>query len=279
MGHISRSSSIRRAALVAALLLGWAPFAAAQFKFEWTAQGDAVGSDTVFADCNRGGAAIHCAVGNQADPDTTPFLQERLRGDDGNIYYHTVIGDPAGGFAMEVYAQASGAQWQGGPGTASLGGIANGGQPLADDIELTGNGSANPTTVLVRMVIRDGEFTQEFLKDDLLSKPRITQSLETDTMSASFAVDMRHLGYQDGDGGAPIHNTFSLHGPDSPAGGDFDMARDAQFAEVTAGKYFWIGGEGPGDSGGEWQYAADQHVDLEQIEWAAFRDPAQNPPP
>ncbi len=49
-----------------------------------------------------------CGIGNGVeiqDPSATPFYQGQILGNDGKIYWHTIVGDPASGFAMESYME------------------------------------------------------------------------------------------------------------------------------------------------------------------------------
>ncbi len=259
------------------------PLAQAAFTFGWSAQGDIVGTLNPHANCNRGEGSIQCASGGSADPDQTPFLQERVLGDDGQPYYHTLIGLPGDDFLQETYIRRGlGGAWQNDGAGTSSGGVNFQGnnRPLDPDPTLSGNATANPTRVLVRQVNSDGEFFQEFFKDTLANKPKIDQTLTTADMTATFSVDMRGLALSDMITGVnSIINTLSLTGGDAPAGlaGNFDYATDVQQPHLTAGKYRWISGSGPDNSSGSWQYS-EGDFNPDAVDWAAFRDDSENWP-
>jgi len=230
--------------------------------------------------CNRGEGAVNCGHGGGSDPDTTPFLQELVTGDDGFSYFHVIIGDPAhdpggGGFAQEVYIRAGGASWQGGQGSSSGGtNIFTGNlSPLAA-ASVSGNGTGNPTHVIMRQIINDGDMTQEFIKDRLLYKPRISQTIDNAALHMIFDVDMRNLRLDDINSTVPVVNQLTLAGVNS---GGFDMALDAPDSHVTAGQYRWIPGSGPGQSGGSWEYLEGNPLDPATVDWVFYHQSAATP--
>lgn len=244
-----------------------------------------------FINCNRGEGRFNCQVESSqfsaADPDRTPFLQEIVRGPDGNNYFHVIVGLPTSGFAQETYIRANGASWPAQPGVqgSSSGGnlsfqgfggsgtIFNNQRPLDPDEAISGNATGNPTRVIMRQINNDAEFSQDFLKDTLTNKPRIIQSLSNADINMQFIADMRSLSMTDMANAVPITNTLSLAGVSD----SFDMARDAQagHSQVTAGQYRWLPGSGPDQSVGSYQYGQGGY-DPYLENWRAFRDPAQN---
>src|SRR3569623_1855502 len=167
----------------------------ADFALNWAKGPDNIrygGSNLPFASCNRPGEAnINCTVQSgqvvATDPDKTPFLQERVVDTDGNVYYHLIIGLPTSDFGQEIYISA--------------------------------NSTGNPNRVVMRQIVKGTDFSQEFLKDTLLGKPQITQTISNADMTMQFVANMRSLTYNDTTTAAPMVNTLSLTG-----GGGFDIA-------------------------------------------------------
>lgn len=71
----------------------------------------------------------------------------------------------------------------------------NGVDPLRDDGTWTGNGTANPTRVIIRQIDNSNEAYQEFLKDSFDKKPLIYQEVTTADMNLVFQQDMRGMDY------------------------------------------------------------------------------------
>jgi len=246
---------------------------------------------------------------NLSDPDTgqTPFLYDpaALQRPEivtdpitGNIYYHMIVGSLASGFIQESYVQMGFASYgnfreptlsasaSGGTGvyvpryinsnTTSLG---NGYDPLdmgTDAIALntvSGNGTANPTRVIMRQLVNDGEIMMEFLKDGYLTKPRISQMLMAPDITMLFDVDMRAITYDDDITVAPMVNSMQLWGPGVPTdrSGDFDMNMYSGDLAVNAGRYTYADGVGPGGSEGTYHYA-DGAYDQTSIPWGDYFD-------
>ncbi len=224
-------------------------------------------------------------VGNSAptDPDTTPFYHGQIY-IDGVAYWHTIVGDPADGFAMESYISMSGISLNSDSGGKPsdlfpmdtdlevLSG--NGWDPLGLDptrsFDYTGNGSADPNKVIIRQVMGGvwdaasstwscggASYCSEFLKGDLLTKPLISQTINDlpAGMSSYFLLDMSMLSYSDDTTAGTLVNTLTL--TDVPSG-DFDMATDTQAGRslVTGGRYIYTPCSNPAVSGGHcWQDA------------------------
>ncbi len=111
-------------------------------------------------------------AGTPIDPDSTPYFQETVTVGDQN-YWHQIIGDPADGFAMEVYVAA----WTGGTNNSIVlsasGGknfigdtstqetqSGNGWDPLRSTAwngytanDYTGNGTGDPRKVIMRQIL------------------------------------------------------------------------------------------------------------------------------
>ncbi len=240
---------------------------------------------------------LDCDIGEQADPDTTIFRNERINGNSGG-YWHMIIGDPSQGFAQETYTPIktlflsnSGGkepvffilngnleQWSG-----------NGWDPLefnnkthgADNVSFSGNGTGDPTKMIMRQVlgsgslvattdrIRDwecdpGQFCQEFVKAEFDFKPTIRQQFESDNTVSFFEIDMSAIDYNTMNTTALITNTLLITDPDMPDPdlvnpfGDnlivpdsayFDMALHSQNSNANAGRYTYTPGAGWYDDG------------------------------
>src|SRR3569833_2644827 len=97
-------------------LLSGAQTSRADFALNWAP--DAVnrfGDNTLpYVNCNRGEQNVNCIdqsarISPIQDPDKTPFLQERVIGSDGQVYYHVIDGLPTSTFAQETFIRAGGA--------------------------------------------------------------------------------------------------------------------------------------------------------------------------
>lgn len=184
---------------------------------------------------------------------STPFIYERVT-QNGQSYYHMVIGDPETGFAQEVYIQTTGVSEQGthtegrtciraddcgpeeffvdlvgngiGPDTsASFGkGVisqdpdGNNVNPLDREAVLSGNASGNPTMVQMRQLIVDGDLRMDFVKDRFLEKPTITNVIEDATFRSTFIMDSAGNNYASLTPSA-ITNTVEHLGPNPPPAG------------------------------------------------------------
>ena len=178
-----------------------------------------------------------------------PFRMEHVEGDDGNNYWHLILGNDDDDWKQDVWVRQvtaynymqhegnqSGAkyQWDAGGGRATLsasGGFAsvyndnknqvtlggnsaygqmnkddmleseiyagNGVEPLRADSTWTGNGTADPTRVIIRQIDNSNGAYQEFLKDDFNKKPLIYQEVNdfANGMDLVFQIDMRGMDY------------------------------------------------------------------------------------
>lgn len=253
-----------------------APTAAlAEFVLDFTPDN----SGTIGTSIVRGGSTI----GGQ-----TPFLMSGILPEvvfdpeTGQAYYHMIIGDPADGFAMEVYIERGFTNWQGGPGSAvggaGGGGGGNGTDPLDITTITTANGEANPTKVIMRMILNDSEMQQEFVKGKFNFKPVITQSLNAKEISAQFSIDMSMYTYSDNLVPGIISNTMQITDVnDLSFVSDFDIANPCEFgctnlsSSVTAGRYTYSTGGGPGGSAGTYTYS-DGDFNPGNVNWENYYD-------
>lgn len=256
--------------------------AVAEFTLNWTADtANPVFSGTLIIQTDEQGTDQF--VGNQ-----TPFIYERVL-DGTTPYYHLVVGDPASGFAQEVYIQAgfiaqTGGSCRGpitcagtaaaiGPDFSASGGATavsfgfegNGFDPFASNATSSGNSTGNPSRVQMRQLVTDGDLTVDFVKDKYAEKPSITNTIDTADLNATLRIDSSGNPLNSAATASAVTNTVELRGTDlppdvTPPGGGpssvrFDMATDAQTPHVTAGKYSYSPGSGPGGSSGTYTYS------------------------
>ncbi len=260
--------------------------------------------------CSTAGAA------GEIDPDTTPFIQESIN-IAGTNYWHQIVGDPADGFAMDIYIEKGAGftsdsggqgsnfpQWMYNQGLDVQSG--NGWDPLELNPDTTnhntGNGSADPNKVVMRQILGgawDGatktwscnpavEFCLDVSKESLANKFKITQTINevADDLVIYFEIDMSNSSYADDGTVGNIINTLSF----SEGPGSFDMATDGQNTHVTGGLYKYIDGAGWIDIGiasgfqvwdydeGTYQYSEGGFDHLNQG-WGNYYDPSQNSAP
>lgn len=283
--------------------------------------------DAANPDCLIGGAIANVFGGGEAgetDPNTSFFINERI-GDNFNAYWHLVIGDPSEGFAQEVYIPMTRFYLSNSGGHEPIffrlnGNLeqqsGNGWDPLefnqstfgSDNTDFSGNGSGDPTKVMVRQLlgngklvpgtarVRDwvcdpGQFCQEFLKSEFNYKPIITQQFDEAFTTLYFELDMSNIDYNDRDTEGTIVNTLTISDPDIPSDSStFDMGMDSDKSIVSGGRYTYTPGIGWYDDTGDHDgtsydfqvYASGSYDywggDFDQInlDWSSFYDPSQN---
>ena len=196
----------------------------------------------------------------ESDPDTTPFFQGTYTDPvTFERYWHMIVGDPSTGFAMESYIPRifSYESTSGGRPSRimSWGSVTledqsgNGWDPLginpSRDFDYTGNGTADPTKVIMRQIMggtwnsttqtwscdNSDQYCSEFLKDQFLFKPKITQKINESDMVQNFVLDMSSITYSDDITTGSIINTLTITDPGMP---DFDpTAGDFQMIDST----------------------------------------------
>jgi hypothetical protein len=284
---------------LSALFLCAAPVRA-EFTLNWNADtANPVFSGTTVFQTDEGGNDALFA-------DQTPFVYERVL-DGTTPYYHLIVGDPASGFAQEVYIQAgffgqTGGSCRGpincggtaspiGPDhSASVGDTAvafgfegNGFDPLASDAVSSGNSSGNPSRVQMRQLVTDGDLTVDFVKDRYAEKPSITNIIDAADLNATLIIDSTGNPLSSAATASAVTNTVELRGPNlpedvSPPGGGpssvrFDMSTDAQNSSVTAGMYSYTAGSGAGGSSGTYNYADPTHNSANiNPDWSSYFD-------
>ena len=245
--------------------------------------------------------------------ESTPMIYEKIRRN-GVDYLHMVIGDPADGFAQDVYIRGNYFNAQDSLATSTWASGHNDGlnfdpTPGTGPLQGGGNGSANPERVIVRQVLGgrwDGDsdawtcegstFCSEFLKDNMLTKPRILQQVNEPDMISEFEVDMRTVGYSDMNTVLPMVNKVTVISPSFFYGdeGNFDITKERVYegptdneiitknSVITAGRYRYIPTADLTESG---QYGAngsyqfwDDSFDVESVDWCNYYVREQNDP-
>lgn len=284
-----------------------------------------------YARCNMPGTAdINCAHADTSlDPDKTPFLRELIL-INSVPYVHMIIGSLTPNSSGEVFAQetyvqvislvsngtnvANNYSFSGGKpgcdgqpatctagslsqlaGNAQIAGFGLVGTPLAGNQALTGIGSGDPTRAIIRQVISSSAMEQEFLKKDLLLKPKITQNITTlgiDGIKSEFVLDMSAIAYNNNTTAGTITNKLTLNDPALPVGSNFfDAVASAQSSRVTGGRYIFNAPPGVGwtdpivsNTDNTWNYTAGTYAysdggsaDLTNKDWTVYRNPFENP--
>lgn len=184
-------------------------------------------------------------------------------------YYHMIVGSPADGFIQESFIQVSVIagtilSCAGNSCATNL----NNNDPLGGTgLYYTGNAASNPRGTIIRQILSDGEITMEFLKDKYDRKPLITQTIMTSDITSTFKIDMRNSTYDDKNTPAVVTNTFSFT---DPSLGTFDMARDGQKTNITAGRYTYTNGTGNGGSQGTYNYVDGNAIF--DADWTIYMD-------
>ena len=254
----------------------------------------------------------------------TPFHYEQVELN-GQGYIHMIIGLPQDGFAMELYIRGadnqdstSRASW------ASKHSLGYNNSPGNSMLQDQSAGTGNPEKVAIRQVIggawddatktwtcSDTVYCSEYLKDTLLTKPKITQKISDVNMSAEFMVDMRNIGYREDMSGtgflsantvAPMVNTVTITAPNMFQGneGNYDMSAIPRYVDnvdkevitadvqLTAARFTYTEGIedpelAPGDTeytfgaGGTYNYYVD-NFDVTNVDWCSYYTEDQNQP-
>lgn len=249
-----------------------------------------------------------CDAGTGCDGnDGTPFSQEIVT-IGGTEYWRNVVGDPASGFAFEYYTRRgqsvvlpfgldSGGQERAVHGDvcqnvtqfSSGNKCGNAKDPLGitNPATFTGNGTGDPTKMVMRMILSMNGMNMEIFKPLTSNKPLIIQSIVSGALSSTFVADMRSISFSDKNTPIIIVNNQTINDPDFPVpgAGDFDMSM-AEKPYVTAGRFTFTPGTGWNSPEG-WDAVGssfdrgtydyfDGGFDVYSADWAAYFDYAQN---
>ena len=322
-----RVANLLPAALVCAAIT-IAPPVLADFTFDFTPspEGERLTYEHVF--CSIEGQLNHnCGGTLQTSPiSQTQWYRTGAMGNDfasrffqevvtidGVDYFHLAIGSPEEGFTQEVYIAKSPHFWRSNSGVvfSDSGGVGclpysgtreeriaclesnNASDPLGDDSNFSGNGTGNPSNMVMIQTITDDEegFTQEFFKTDLALKPIITQLSDDAEMNARFVMDMSNSDYDTNDTPGIMTNTLDLKGLPAEMG-DYEFGgrnfAATEAPKITAGTYTFrrfIIEDFPLKEGywtrdipsSEYVYADGTIDPVLNVNWESFRDPGQNP--
>ncbi len=243
-----------------------------------------------YIECNRGGANAYCERGVGSDPDTTPFLKEYVIIDDGiddspyvyGQYQHMIIGlDPGDGdgFVQETYIRsiyttdAQNINEYAAGSTSDTVSLSAGIDTSLAGLTSSGNATGNPTRILVRQKINDGEMKSDFIKDFFDKKPIIKQTITSPhagvTMVSTFNLDMSNSDYSTDTATAILQNDLTFSSGDV---GSFsmEMFNNADI-NLDAGRYIYTNGAGMFGSEGIYEYS-DSALDLTTIDWLEYDD-------
>ncbi len=198
----------------------------------------AFGSNFIQFNCNRGEGSVRCGSQLGSTNDLTPILLEYVM-IDGVQYSHQIIGDPDTGWVQEIYLDRFGSAV-----CENIGCFNN------DPMGSAENGNGFPTMSVIRQLMtgstNGATFSQEFLKDKLLNKAKLTNSLVSDKINYYFESDGRNLDFTAANiaNAAPLVMTLDLVGtviPPSittggPVGGNYDYATNQDDSIVDAGQ-------------------------------------------
>jgi hypothetical protein len=291
----------------------------AEFVLNWTplvtpSSGGMGDGGQGYINCNRRGTSYNCGqgggMGGGNDPDKTPFLQE-IVSEGGINYFHVITGlNGTSSFAQEVFIRIQGGtdcintdcSYSGGARGNSGSGMdgftsatsGNGWDPLRSDRVFTGNGTGDPTKMIMRQVVNDAAngLTQELLKDKYALKPKITQNITSTDLSAQFILDMSNSDYlastaADNNKAGLMTNKLTFTGASANLQGNFDAnatinsfdTSNAQTLRITGGNYTYTAGTGWSGStfnAGSYTYAENGSVNTTSLDWNTFRDPTDN---
>jgi len=209
----------------------------------------------------------------------------------GISYRHQIIGDPATGFAQEIWIRNGGSCY-GSQGTCTASGGLEGkftGNVLVGGNSGGGAGTGNPNQVLVRQVIGgtwdagsstwtcDTSYCDEFIKAAYADKPKITQGIASTDFVAKFVFDMSAIDYStdsivvtavDGSSattGASLINTqTAIDLGTGKTVASFDIFSDAQVSYIDGGRFRYSNGTARLSSNGTYSYVSgsyDQNQD------------------
>ena len=219
-------------------------------------------------------------------------------------YWHYLLGDPASGFAQEVYIRASSSSCGQGTICSSSGGTTGFGSNNllgANNTTSSGNGTANPNNVIMRQVLDgtwdgststwtcDTAYCSEFIKDTYANKPKITQEMNDTSFATQFILDMSAISLSDdttsltvtngstGATGASLTNMQTVYDSTSSSVFSFDMALDGEVTYVNGGQYKYTTGTGRLGASGTYTYV-DGSFNPMTIDYSPFLDDSVSNP-
>lgn len=244
------------------------------------------------ANCSSGGFGGDFNESGAHD-DGSAFLQEQLSLG-GVTYYHVIVGDyTKDTMAQEMFIKATGTTYSNsrgsiapfsasvGNGTSDTNAEFDMTNPYSSNSSLNGNGSGNPTAVILRQVINESGTYQEFLKDSFNNKPKLTEQISDAEIDTEFTVDMRSRTYSDNTP-LPISaliNTVTLKGS-AKFGTEGDAGTSSQLDQYhfTAGEFTYTAAGTNGGGGGTYTYVEPfpNFASPMNIDYSLYCDPSQN---
>lgn len=230
------------------------------------------GTNFTQLNCNRGEGDVFCGARAGSGNDLTPILLEYVV-IDGVEYSHQIIGDPDTGWVQEVYLDRFGSAV-----CENVGCFNN------DPMGSAENAKGFPTMSVIRQLmtstVGDETFTMEFLKDKLLNKAKLTNSLVSSKINYFFESDGRELDFTAANiaNKAPLVMSFTILDefiPPSidtggPVGGNYNYATDQDNSIVDAGQVSFDAATGVYT---HFDPASGFNIDQD---WSSFFDLSQN---
>ena len=248
------------------------PTSQAEFALDFQPRGDGGG------DGGRGDRGDRGSRDQDWEFTDDDIIQEMVS-ENGQEFYHVIITDSSQDFALDFYIRTASPNGfypdrSTGPASSSYG---DGGPDLEgfeDPFQFeAGTGTANPQRVYMRMILRDENMEQEFLKGIMAQKPIITQTIVDAGFLNDVVIDMTNSNYSEMNtaGNIDIQTVVNL-----PSGvSEFELSRDGDQVHTTAGKFKFTPGSGPGGSLGTYEYF-EGDFDVLAVDWLDFCDPSQN---
>lgn len=247
---------------------------------------------------------VHGNSGISGQTPFTPMGNNQATGEsvidplNGLRYWHYILGDPATGFAQEIYIRGTGSSCgQFSICSASGGTVGFGGNNVLGSNAATtsGNGTGNPTAVIMRQILGgtwvastsawtcDTAYCSEFIKAAYADKPKITQGMNSPDFTAMFILDMSSIALSDnstaltvtnqatGATGASLTSVQAM--TDTLTGNviSFDMADDSQLTYVNGGRYTYTSGPGVLGARGTYVYV-DGGYDPQAVDYSPYLD-------
>ncbi len=213
-------------------------------------------------------------------------------------YWHYILGDPASGFAQEIYIRGTGSSCSQSTICSASGGTVGFGSNNvlgSNSATVSGNGTGNPNNIIMRQVLGgtwnaststwtcDTAFCGEFIKASYANKPKITQGISDSDFTAKFILDMSGVAISDnstaltvtddstGATGASLTNVQSVTDNQTGSVISFDMANDSQLTNVNGGRYTYTTGSGVLGARGTYVYV-DGGYNPANVDYSPFLD-------
>ncbi len=167
------------------------------------------------------------------DPGNILYVLEQ---DSQNDIHHAVLIDHAQNWKMEYYiATSSGTAGKTQARDVTAGQNSGHAYPIdPKNPDITGTGSGDPKRVQFRMVIDEGDYSLDMLKDSWSQKPKITQTITGTGVTIETIIDASNSDYTDMNTPAIITHTSYI---DGTAPFEFDSRVDSDPGDITGGRF------------------------------------------